>query len=233
MDTIIVLPYLLTVVIKCFGVCHVPCVVLFIGVSRSRPPWISKDVSRYIRRRDRLANLAKKSRSLIDRQRFRKARNQASQITKDAYQKYLNNVLGNVSDDARAFYCFIKNKRTDSTGVPSLITSSGLAVLDSDKASTLNKYFASVFTQENSDHFSASYGLIPDMPAIEVTSPGVLKMLLGLNIKKSIGPDEISPYVLKEAALEFCPILTYIFNRLENARSSQNWIGPIQYFSAE
>jgi len=51
------------------------------------------------------------------------------------------------------------------------------------------------------------------MPVIEVTSPGVLKMLLGLSIKKSTGPGVISPHVLKEAALEFCPILTYIFNR--------------------
>ena len=75
-------------------------------------------------------------------------------------------------------------------------------MLDSDKASILNKYFVSVFTQENNEPFSASCGLIPDMPVIEITPPGVLKMLHGLNTKKSTGPDEISPNLLKEAALE-------------------------------
>ena len=68
-------------------------------LKKPRLPWISKDVCRYISWRDRLAKSAKKSGSLIDRQRFRKARNQASQIIKDAYKKYLNNVIGNVSDD--------------------------------------------------------------------------------------------------------------------------------------
>ena len=40
----------------------------------------------------------------------------------------------------------------------------------------------------------------PDMPPIEVTSPGVVKLLSGLNVNKSTGPDDISPYILKETA---------------------------------
>jgi len=60
------------------------------------------------------------------------------------------------------------------------------------------------------------------MSVIEVTSPGGLKMVLGLNIKKSIGPDEISQYVVKAAALEFCLILTYIFNCLLSSSEVPN-----------
>ena len=43
-------------------------------------------------------------------------------------------------------------------------------------------------------------------------------------MKKATGPGEISPRVLKEAADEFAPILTFIFNQLFNsAQIPDNW----------
>jgi hypothetical protein len=61
-----------------------------------------------------------------------------------------------------------------------------------NKVEFLNKYFASVFTTENNlipslntDH--------PSMDNIQVTSPGVFKLLSNLHINKSSGPDDISP----------------------------------------
>ena len=43
------------------------------------------------------------------------------------------------------------------------------------------------------------------MPNIEVTAFGVQKLLSNLDAKKSIGPDEISPRILKEASEEIAP----------------------------
>ena len=37
--------------------------------------------------------------------------------------------------------------------------------------------------------------------------------LVGLNVNKSTGPDDISPYILKETAHQLSPLLTYLFNR--------------------
>ena len=53
----------------------------------------------------------------------------------------------------------------------------------------------------------------PDMPNFEVTRNGVIKLLSGLNCKKSLGPDDISPRILKETCAESANILTYIFNQ--------------------
>ena len=49
------------------------------------------------------------------------------------------------------------------------------------------------------------------MSNITVTCHGVLKLLEGINGKKSSGPDEISPRILKEVRVEIAPILTFIF----------------------
>jgi hypothetical protein len=51
------------------------------------------------------------------------------------------------------------------------------------------------------------------MDNIQVTSPGVFKLLSNLDIKKSSGPDDISPPgVLKECASELAPVLTYTYS---------------------
>lgn len=48
-------------------------------------------------------------------------------------------------------------------------------------------------------------------PEINITCPGVLKLLQTLNPNKAAGPDNIPPRVLK--APEIAPILTIIFRK--------------------
>ena len=74
------------------------------------PPWLTAQVRRYIRRHDRLAAIAKKSSSEIDRQCFRKAQNEVNSLTNQSYQGYLNTVIVILSEDSRAFYHFIEIK---------------------------------------------------------------------------------------------------------------------------
>ena len=97
-------------------------------------------------------------------------------------------------------------------------------VSDADKAHSLNSYFASTFTVENQDSFQTNVNSFPDMPDILVTEPGVLKLLSSLDAKKSMGPDNISPLVLKEARNEIAGILTFIFNQsLSSGQVPDDW----------
>ena len=103
---------------------------------------------------------------------------------------------------------FIKSKRTDSSDIPTLNFDGKIIVSDVDKAQCLNNYFVSTFTVENQDSFQAKVKLFPDMPDILVTEQGVLKLLSSLDTKKSLGPDNLSPLVLKEARNVITGILT-------------------------
>ena len=102
---------------------------------------------------------------------------------------------------------------------------------DVDKAQCLNNYFGSVFTVEKDGSIPISTSLCPDMPDIQVTTPGVLKLLFKLDVRKSMGPDGISPRILKETSHEVAPILTFIwigcvFGRFRyryNTRSTPTW----------
>ena len=68
------------------------------------------------------------------------------------------------------------------------------------KLSALCKYFTNLFPNHEND-----------MPEIQVTEKGVLKLLQALNISKAGGPDGIRPRVLKELASELAPIFTLLF----------------------
>jgi hypothetical protein len=104
-------------------------------------------------------------------------------------------------------------KTSDSSDVLTMKYDGKIVVSDVDKAQCLNNYFVSTFTVENQDPFQAKVNLFPDMPDILVTEPGVFKLLSSLNTKKSMGPDNLSPLVLKKASYEITGIVTFIFNQ--------------------
>ena len=126
--------------------------------------------------------------------------------------------------DPRAFYRFINSKRTDTTSIPPIKSNNKVLCTDIDKAKCLNNYFGSVFIVKKDGSIPISTSLYPDMPDIQVTTPGVLKLLSQLDIRKSMGPDGISPRILKETSHEVALILTFIFNQsLSSGVVPQDW----------
>ena len=115
---------------------------------KRRPQWLNPAVRRLIRKRNKLANVAKKSGLLTDRERHRKARNTTSKAIETEYHKCLNNVIGNVTSDPRLFYRFIKSKRSEPVGISTLKSGDNVLFNNNNKADCLNGYFPSVFTAE-------------------------------------------------------------------------------------
>ena len=118
----------------------------------------------------------------------------------------MNTPLMKSSLSRKKIYTFIKHKKTYSTGIKTL-KKNGSTVTDSEqKADLLNNHFYFIFSQQIPMKLSAlcKYftNLSPsqenDMPEIQVTERGVLKLLQALNISKAAGPDGIRPRVLKE-----------------------------------
>ena len=49
------------------------------------------------------------------------------------------------------------------------------------------------------------------MDDIVVSNGVVTKLLKGLNLSKTLRPDELHPRVLKELATELCPVFVHLF----------------------
>ncbi len=86
---------------------------------------------------------------------------------------------------------------------------------DKEVCEELNKKFQEVFTSEQ--------GEVPDIREVtptqtpleefEITSGEVRKHLLDLDVTKAIGPNGISPWILKEGADALCLPLSIVYNK--------------------
>ena len=66
---------------------------------KSSLPWITQEIKRLIRKRDRLYTRFKKSRDHDIRTKFQTLRQEIKKKMKDSYQVYLENLLGLTDDD--------------------------------------------------------------------------------------------------------------------------------------
>ena len=61
------------------------------------------------------------------------------------------------------------------------------------------------------DGLPAQTGINKQMPEIDISTNGILKLLGNLDPSKAAGPDKMRPLVLKELRGQIAPILKVIF----------------------
>ena len=173
-----------------------------------------------MRKRDKLYYKNKHQPSSEKSRKLKSLKHLIQSQSRKAYWDYVEDLITPKKRKlSKKFYTFIKHKKTDSTGIKTL-KKNGSTITDLEqKADLLNNHFFSVFSEQIPMKLSAlcKYftNLFPnheqDMPEIQVTEKGVLKLLQALNISKAAGPDGIRPRVLKELSSELAPIFTLLF----------------------
>ena len=97
---------------------------------------------------------------------------------------------------------------------------------DGDKADTLNKYFTSIFTQENLSTIP-SFTLdvsVPPLQTVTITPYIVYKKLVCINTSKSPGPDGWPLLAFRETAEQIYMPLSLLFTKsLESGILPQPW----------
>jgi hypothetical protein len=86
-----------------------------------RLPWITVSIKRLLRKRDRLYKKARKSNDPKLWAVFRKHRNMVASTLEKAHKDYINNVVGDsLSENPKTFWNYVKLKRTENIGIPTL-----------------------------------------------------------------------------------------------------------------
>ena len=183
--------------------------------SRHNLPWITNEIKRSMRKRDRLFPRAMKSNSNTDWSNVRKCRNSVAKSIMLSHTIYINNIIGsNLVENPKCFWSYAKLKRTDNMGVPTLKTGTKVCNSDIDKAEALNNHFHSVFSIPKGkitlfDGVSSFESIL----SLSIDACDVLSQLRRLRTNKAHGPDELSPQLLKLVAEELAPALTIIFQQ--------------------
>ena len=100
------------------------------------------------------------------------------------------------------------------------------ATCDQDKATLFNSYFYSVFNDKYStdDSSATTNDISGTLSDTVITSEDVHEALVSLDPNKAMGPDGISPKVLKYCADVLCQPISYLFQlTIANGHLPSDW----------
>jgi len=197
--------------------------------NNSKPKWFNKEAKKSVKKKYELFKKYMKSMASLDYRNYLNSRNECNRNIKKAKREYERKLAKDCKNNPKHFWKFVQSKTKAFSGISPLNKGDGsTAVSDQDKANTLNDFFSSVFTREDSqdtqhaEDSSKSEGI--SITEIQVTPAAVRKKLLELNPGKAQGPDNIPPRVLKELAEVLVEPLCILFNKsLETGTLPLEW----------
>ena len=132
---------------------------------RNNSPWITQNLKRLHRRKQRAYNRAKKSNKAEDWESYRHLRNKIKHATRNSYRSY---VRDKCLESTKQFWTFVKSLKKDSSGIPALKSNGELIIDNKSKPEVLNKQYQSQFTIERSELPTEPDSDIPSMPDIRL-----------------------------------------------------------------
>ena len=208
---------------------------------RKDQPWLSNELKRRCRRKQRMYNRWKKLKASnkpckAARESYKRFHQDTNTLLNKARNQYLNKILteGLENNSQKPFWRYIKSRRTESTGVAPLKEAGQIHSDPKRKAQILAHQFRSVFTQDD-DTADDTYLVgpaYPPMADIVIDEPGVLKLLKGIDPSKASGPDQIPCRLLRELHAELAPVFTILFQSSYDSGTLPSvwksaWITPV------
>ena len=178
-----------------------------ISRSVSSIPWITPEIRRKIRKKNKTHAKAKKDRQQQLRSKFETLRREIKADVRKQHDLYVNNLVSDVKTNPTDFYRYINNQKKDTQGIPPLKRKNGNVLL-----SRISKRQRNSMVNEHTQVPLLDRSA-PFMNDIAVSKDEVVKLLKGLNPSKALGPDELHPRVLKELATELGLVFAHLYQQ--------------------
>ena len=184
-------------------------------------PWINNSILCKIKYCNACLRRYRKNPTTDKLEHFKVARNQVTIMLKKAKEAYyidLNNSLTNARTSNKKWHRLVNQfiKKGNKGRIPTLKSDNVLAHSSYDKANVLNSHFGKISridtTVCNLPEFS--FKTNKKISTVNITETIVLKNLKDIDCTKSIGPDKVSPFILKKCAEVLAPFLTKFFNKV-------------------
>ena len=209
---------------------HIPNKMVLIRPRDS--PWYSNNLRVLKRQVDRLYKKAKRIKTVLSWDRYKRSRNQYQASLDEAekqYQKGLSQSLA-TTKNTKTWWSTVKNMlgRGGEESYPAMKNPhDNTDVCDNkEKAELFNKFFLSHNKIDPTNVNLPNAHEIPNhvLGEIVATEDEVLELIMALDTSKATGPDGISPQLLKAAGKEIVPSLTRLINlSLSTCKVPQSW----------
>ncbi|CAG2210054.1 unnamed protein product [Mytilus edulis] len=176
-----------------------------ITVRKDKPPWLTADIKRMIRKKNRIHKRAKKTNSAPDWTKFRLVRNKCNKLVLNSKTDYFSKLSTKIISEThggKQYWSLIKSlmkcDSSDSRNIPPLQIDDDLICEDTKKAKIFNDYFCG---QSNLDDSNTH---LPDIPDTRTD---------GLNITNAFGKALDDG---KEIRVFFCDIIPESHATIQN-----------------
>ena len=183
---------------------------------KQKHPWVTNQIRRLLRRKERAYHQARKTHKDADWHKFRQLKKTAQKLFRQAYWTYVNNIVDppEKQPNNKGFWSYLKKFKSDNVGISVLKKNGQTAISPEDKARMLNEQFCSVFTDEDISNIPTP----PDVAnstvgPLNIDAAGIAKILKNLNPNKAAGPDGLTTRLLKETYSQSAEILQKIFQK--------------------
>jgi hypothetical protein len=195
--------------------------------SRYNLPWLTTPLKRQIKKKQKLYNKARSSKSPEDWAKYKRHKKGTQSAIKKSHWTYVETILNQSfeSNDTKSFWKYVKSRKQDNVGVSPIKANGKLHSDSKEKAELINAQFESVYTREDTTNIPQLKGKsYSKIDKLTITVPGVEKLLNQLKVNKATGPDAIPNRILKTCSSELAPALTAIFNQsMELGELPSDW----------
>ena len=166
------------------------------------------------------------SRSTFDCNNYVRCKNKFRALSRKLRRDFEINISQNLREKPKVFWSYAKSRLKTKEQISSLTKPDGsTATTAEDKAVTLNNFFASVFTVEDTNNMPdpPEYHIDEEIYSILITSDIVKKKLEALNPNKSPGHDKWHPYFLRQIADAICVPLSILYSKSLKEGAHDSW----------
>ena len=184
---------------------------------KQKKPYIDREMRRKMKKKYYLWKRYKQTNSDVDLQNYKITRNDCRETSRFKKSDYERNLIYKMKKgDAKPLYKYANSKLKTRCRISQLRQSNGsMTKNDKEKAETLNDFFSSVFTEEDTTN-TPDMNTVHDGDPIEkvkVNEDMVRKRIKKLKANKSAGPDGLHPKFLKEISDVICQPLAILYNK--------------------
>lgn len=188
-------------------------------VKDNHPLWYDRSILKLKNKKKRAHKRYKKTKLRSDHAIYNDLRKKFYSYQSVLYKQYLLRTQQNLSNNPSQFWSYVDQKRK-TIGYPNTMSYGPLSASNTvDICNLFVSFFKTVYCDDDDDNIEDDIQqqnfILHDtvsLGSIRITYDEVMKSLLGLNINKGSGPDNVPPKVLRSCAETLCYPLHMIFN---------------------
>ena len=181
----------------------------------TKPVWMRSETLKLIKKKHSNHTKYLNTKQDCDKDSYKVIRNKVTHQVAEDRRTFEQKVAREIKENSKAFWKYVNSSKRTRSSIPELKRTNGtFTSSDQQKADALNHQFASVFTEEDTDHYPQANELNIQhlLENLEVTECQVKEKLQKLRSDKAPGPDKVHPHILKSFADTLSKPLAIIFN---------------------